>query len=161
MLRNVAGTYILNCTAAGCQDRPGQVVFNFLCMKQSLHLAMAFDLENISTINILDSKLGKTLPVNIVSFSFLGWGETESTWYVGHYFVYGTTPDDTCRWWWMWSSRWNENWQGKPKYSEKTYPSATLSTTNLTWPDLGSNHGRHGGKPTTDYLSCMTALRII
>jgi cellulose synthase/poly-beta-1,6-N-acetylglucosamine synthase-like glycosyltransferase len=23
---------------------------------------------------------------------------------------------------------WNEDWQGKPKYSEKTYPSATLST---------------------------------
>jgi hypothetical protein len=39
-------------------------------------------------------------------------------------------PDD--RRWWMWSSRWNENWQGKRKYSEKTCPSATLSTTNLT-----------------------------
>jgi hypothetical protein len=26
--------------------------------------------------------------------------------------------------------RWNENWQGKPKYSEKTCTSATLSTTN-------------------------------
>jgi hypothetical protein len=25
-------------------------------------------------------------------------------------------PDDR---WWVWSSRWNENWQGKPKYSEK------------------------------------------
>jgi hypothetical protein len=36
---------------------------------------------------------------------------------------------------WLWSSRWNENWQGKPKDSEKTCPSATLSTTNLTWPD--------------------------
>jgi hypothetical protein len=29
-------------------------------------------------------------------------------------------------------SRWSENWQGKPKYSEKTYTSATLSTTNPT-----------------------------
>jgi hypothetical protein len=47
-----------------------------------------------------------------------------------------TAPDDR---WWMWSSRWNENWQGKPKYSENTCPSATLSTTNPTWPDLGSN----------------------
>jgi hypothetical protein len=27
--------------------------------------------------------------------------------------------------WWVWSSRWNANWQGKPKYSEKTCPSAT------------------------------------
>jgi hypothetical protein len=47
--------------------------------------------------------------------------------------------------WRMWSSRWKENWQGKPKYSEKTCPSATLSTTNPTWPDLGSNPGRCGG----------------
>jgi hypothetical protein len=28
----------------------------------------------------------------------------------------------------LWSNRWNENWQGKPKYSEKTCPSATLPT---------------------------------
>jgi hypothetical protein len=49
-------------------------------------------------------------------------------------------PDD--RWRWMWNSRWNHNWQWKPKYSEKTCPSATLSTTNPTWPDLGSNPGR-------------------
>jgi hypothetical protein len=39
------------------------------------------------------------------------------------------TPDDK---WWVWSSCWNENCQGKPKYSEKTCPSATLSTTNPT-----------------------------
>jgi hypothetical protein len=26
----------------------------------------------------------------------------------------------------FWSNWWNEIWQGKPKYSEKTYPSATL-----------------------------------
>jgi hypothetical protein len=29
----------------------------------------------------------------------------------------------------FWSNWWNEDWHGKPKYSEKTYPSATLSTT--------------------------------
>jgi hypothetical protein len=29
----------------------------------------------------------------------------------------------------FWSNWWNENWQGKLKYSAKTYPSATLSTT--------------------------------
>jgi hypothetical protein len=38
-------------------------------------------------------------------------------------------PDD--RWWWLWSNWWNEDWQGKPKYLEKTCRcSATLSTTN-------------------------------
>jgi hypothetical protein len=51
---------------------------------------------------------------------------------------------------WVCSSRWNENWQGKPKYSEKTCPSATSSTTNPTWPDLDLNPGRHGGKPATN-----------
>jgi hypothetical protein len=41
----------------------------------------------------------------------------------------------------------------KPKYSEETYPSAVLSTTNPTWPVLGSNRGRRGRKPATNSLS--------
>jgi hypothetical protein len=36
-------------------------------------------------------------------------------------------------------------WQEKPKYSEKTCPSANLSITNPTWPDPGSNLDRRGG----------------
>jgi hypothetical protein len=60
------------------------------------------------------------------------------------------SPDNR---WWMWSSRWNDNWQGKLKYSEKTYPSTTLSTTNPSWPDLGLNPGRRGGKSATNRLS--------
>jgi hypothetical protein len=44
-------------------------------------------------------------------------------------------PIVACPWWlWWWRIWWNEDWQGKPKYSEKTHPSATLSTTNPTWP---------------------------
>jgi hypothetical protein len=39
----------------------------------------------------------------------------------------------------FWSNWWNENWQGKPKYSEKTYPSATLSTTKSHMIDPVSN----------------------
>jgi hypothetical protein len=54
---------------------------------------------------------------------------------------------------WVWSIWWNENWQGKPKYLEKTRPSATLSTTNPTWPDLGSNPGSRSGKPVTNRMS--------
>jgi hypothetical protein len=40
----------------------------------------------------------------------------------------------TCPGWlWGWRSWWNERfWQGKLKYSEKTCPDATLSTTNPT-----------------------------
>jgi hypothetical protein len=53
-------------------------------------------------------------------------------------------PDDR---WWVWSSRWNGNWQ------EKTCPTATLSTTNLPWPDLDSNPDRRGGKLATNLLS--------
>jgi hypothetical protein len=60
--------------------------------------------------------------------------------------------------WWVWGSRWNENWQGKPKYSEKTCPSATLSTTNPTWPDLGPNPCRRGGKPSINRLRYGAAI---
>jgi hypothetical protein len=63
-------------------------------------------------------------------------------------------PDDR---WWLWSSRWNANWQGKPKYLEKTCPSATLSTTNPTWPDPG----RRGGRPATNRLSYGTAQHVM
>jgi hypothetical protein len=68
-------------------------------------------------------------------------------------------PDDT--WWWLWSNWWNEDWQGTPKYAEKTCPSATLSTINSTWPDLGSNPGHHSGKPATNRLSYSTATIIV
>jgi hypothetical protein len=44
-------------------------------------------------------------------------------------------------WWWTW---WND-WQGRPKYSDKTCPSATLSTTNPTWLDPGSRSGSMWG----------------
>jgi hypothetical protein len=95
--------------------------------------------------------------VDAFFFSFSGWGETESTCYVGQCWPIVRAPDD--RWWWLWSSRWNEDWQGRPKYSERTCPSATLSTTNPTGPDLGSNPGRRGGKPASNRLSYGTAPR--
>jgi hypothetical protein len=63
-------------------------------------------------------------------------------------------PDDG--WWWVWSNRWNE-WQGNPKYSEKSCLDATLSSTNPTWPDLGSNLDRRGGNPVTNCLTYVTA----
>jgi hypothetical protein len=51
-------------------------------------------------------------------------------------------------------------WQGKPKYSEKPYRSATLSTTNPTWPDLGSNTARRGWKPASNRFSYGTAKQL-
>jgi hypothetical protein len=43
--------------------------------------------------------------------------------------------------------------KGKPKNSEKTCPSATLSTTNPTWIDPGVNRGLCGERPATNDLS--------
>jgi hypothetical protein len=40
---------------------------------------------------------------------------------------------------------------------EKTSASATLSITNPTLPDLGSNPARHGGKPVTNCPSYVMA----
>jgi hypothetical protein len=81
--------------------------------------------------------------------------QTGSTRHRGHLLSYCTCPE----WLWRWRIfRWNEDWQGKPKYSEKTCPSATLSTTNPTWPDPGLNPGRRGGKPATNRLSYGAAI---
>jgi hypothetical protein len=63
--------------------------------------------------------------------------------------------------WWVWNSGWNENRQGKPKYSEKTCPNASLSTTNPTLLDLGSNRGRRGWKQATNRLSYGTTLILL
>jgi hypothetical protein len=60
-----------------------------------------------------------------------GWSPTGSTRQVGHQLAYCSCPE----WLWGWRIWCNDDWQGKPKYSEKTCPSATLSTTNITWPD--------------------------
>jgi hypothetical protein len=58
-------------------------------------------------------------------------------------------------WLWWWRNLWND-WEGKPKYSEKTCPRAALSTTNPTCcPD--ANQSRRGGKPATNRLSYGTA----
>jgi hypothetical protein len=59
-------------------------------------------------------------------FCIVGGGvQTGSTRHVGHLLAYCICPG----WLWGWRNWWNE-WQGKPKYSEKTCPDATLSITN-------------------------------
>jgi hypothetical protein len=79
--------------------------------------------------------------------------KTGSTRHRGHLLAYRTCPG----WLWGWRIWWNE-WQGKPKYSEKSCPGATLSTTNPTWPDPGLNAGRRGGKPATNRFSYGAAV---
>jgi hypothetical protein len=99
------------------------------------------------------SDLWNQLNTMIVFFSVLvSWGEvrlsplgTSATGWP----IVPATDDRLC----VWSGRWNGNWQGKPKYSEKTCHGATLFTTNSTWPDLGSNPGRRGRKSATNRLN--------
>jgi hypothetical protein len=87
--------------------------------------------------------------------------QTGSTRHIGHLLAYCTCPG----WLWGWRIWWNE-WQGKPKYSEKTSPDATLSPTNPTWPDPGLNPDRRGGKPATNRFSygaasCMALVQYL
>jgi hypothetical protein len=82
-----------------------------------------------------------------------GWSPNWGTRHVGHSLAYCTSPG----WLWGWIIWWNE-WQGKPKYSEKTCPDATLSTTNPTWPEPGLNPDRRGGKPATNRFSYGAAM---
>jgi hypothetical protein len=54
--------------------------------------------------------------------------------------------------------RWNKIDRGKPEVlRRKTFPSATLSTTNPTWTDPGLNPGLRGERSATDRLSHGTA----
>jgi hypothetical protein len=58
----------------------------------------------------------------------VGWGPIGSTRHYSHQRAYCASPG------WLWQCRnwWNDDWQGKPKYSEKTCLSAALSTANPT-----------------------------
>jgi hypothetical protein len=51
--------------------------------------------------------------------------------------------------------------RGNRKYSEKTCPTATLSTINSTWLDPGLNPGHRGGKPATNRLNYGVALGFV
>jgi hypothetical protein len=57
--------------------------------------------------------------------------------------------------------RWNETDREKPSTWGKTCPSATLSTTNPTWTDPGSNPGLRGGRPATNRLSHGTVNNLL
>jgi hypothetical protein len=48
--------------------------------------------------------------------------------------------------------------RGDRSTRRKPPPTATLSTTNPTWPDPGSIPGRRGGKPATNRLSYGAAF---
>jgi hypothetical protein len=51
--------------------------------------------------------------------------------------------------------------RAKPKYSKKSCPSATFSTTNLALLDVGSNPGSRGGKSATNRLRYGTVCTLL
>jgi hypothetical protein len=61
----------------------------------------------------------------------------------------------------LWKNWWNEDWQGKPKYSKKTCPSAILSTAKPTLLHPGLNPSRRGAKPATSRLSYGAAFTMM
>jgi hypothetical protein len=108
-------------------------------------------------LNILLSTLfSNTLSLHFFNSRRGGGVQTGSTRHVGHLMAYCTCPG----WLSGWRIWWNEDWQGKPKYSEKSCPSTTLSTTNPTWADPDSNPGLRGVKPATNRLSYGAASTL-
>jgi hypothetical protein len=110
---------------------------------------------NISYLNSISVIQFKSIVISEVSskvvcsfFFFVSWGRVRLS----------PPPDDR---WWMWSSKWNETWQGKWKYSKKTCPSVSLSTTNFIWSDVDSHPGRCGGKPATNRVAWAMARPYI
>jgi hypothetical protein len=81
-------------------------------------------------------------------FSFFGWGETESTWYVGHYWPIVRAPDD--RWWRMWTlggmriGRGNRSNRRKPALVPICPPQIPH---DLTWVEPGPQRWDAGDYP--------------
>jgi hypothetical protein len=76
----------------------------------TLSPSMSLLSRNFGNLNI-SQPYGPPRPVTRISLPYL---TSATNWYIV------PTPDDRRRW--MWSSRWNENLQGKPKYLEKAAP---------------------------------------
>jgi hypothetical protein len=111
--------------------------------------------ESVRRLMLASSELAGQLLNNLHSGG-VGGVQIGSTRHVGHWLAYCTCSGR------LWGCRilWNKDWQAKPKYSVKTCPSATLSTTNATWPDRGSNPGRLGEKPVTNRLRYDAAQSV-
>jgi hypothetical protein len=96
----------------------------------------------------------------IFFLSFLVWGETGSTGYISRCLAYCTSPG----WQMMLIVQHSVEWElaGETEVLRENLPQCHfVSTTNPTWPDLGSNPGRASGKPSTKLLSYGTALHGI
>jgi hypothetical protein len=97
--------------------------------------------------------LGKVVPQQYATsyFSLVSWNGVRLSPLHMSNIAWPVLPPPDNRWW-VWNSRWNENWQVKLKCSEETFHNATSSIINPTW--LGQ--GRRGGK-LPNRLSYATA----
>jgi hypothetical protein len=59
-------------------------------------------------------------------FNFMDWGELKCNWYVGHYLVHCSRLGRSIM---MSVGNWWNDWQGEPKYQERTCRIANLPTT--------------------------------
>jgi hypothetical protein len=111
--------------------------------------------------------VSKTIQIFSFSFhaSFFTWWRAPQQMPRTHYSLKAFCA--TLWWRWRWAvfykvlqvmeHQWNEIDRGKQTTRRKTCPSATLSTTNPTWTDPGSNPGLRNGRPATNRLSHGTA----
>jgi hypothetical protein len=91
-------------------------------------------------LNIFELYIRNRMCLNTADILLLlRWGESVSLWNWASNGPFVHLPDDI---WLDVEQRWNDTDRGKQKDSEKTCPSATLSTTNRTWTNLGSSPGR-------------------
>jgi hypothetical protein len=103
----------------------------------------------------------------IMSYTYVRPAETMQ-FYLKHYlmqWIINVIPGDTVKWFSLHTTHSPppplELARETAVLGEKTCPSATWSTTNPTWPDMGSNPGRRGGKPVPNRLSYGTALEYV
>jgi hypothetical protein len=94
--------------------------------------------ENLKYYIFVQKAFSASLPTRRVTAWFVR--PIGSTRHVGHQLAYCTCP------WWLWGWRiwWNDDCQGKPKYSQKTCPSATCLPQfphNLTGHEPGPPRG--------------------
>jgi hypothetical protein len=146
LLRVLLSTFILS----------SELAWQWLMYYRDVHISREFSWQY--TISLLISIFEPWLPLLTKNFRFylsmgLEWNQVHL--YCGNLLAYFIGPVwycDDCR-----AISGMNDWQGKPKCSEKTCSSVALSTTGPTWFDPGSNPGRRGGNTANNPLSYCTA----